>query len=218
MAESIVSLDQTPDNTKDQQKKPTGDPYDFVSESFDAVLCLKNPRVALPKLPYPNAKIFNNLDEYYKKTFKRSQSMTGKKLSLAAPEYSMPDRKFTAQQISECSLNKIKYNQSKKEFKEPKNVLTINSTGPQSLLSKCMGKRIRLMIRRRRGGPLLSQFSWISCLLVSYDKHFNLIVFDSDEVIQYKKGHSDNCCIQKLERHSSKLFIRGDNLVLISLI
>lgn len=183
--------------------------FDFIGESFDAEAVLRNREKGLKCLPCPNAKTFNNLNEYSNKTFKKTATGSQHR----EPE---PQRKFTAEQVAACV-------RPERVVREQKTVLNQMQTqsGPLQLLSRSIGLRIRIQIRRRKAGPPGSQFACLTGMLVAFDKHFNLILSDVDEVIRlmsHKETGVAQQCIQQKERHVSRLFVRGDSVVIVSLL
>lgn len=182
---------------------------DFTAETFDASIALHDRENGLKSLPCPNAKTFNNLDEYSNKTFKKTPVLNQRR----EPE---PERKFTAEQVAACA-------RPERPEREVKTVLTRmqSATGPLHLLTRSMGLRIMVRIRRRKAGPPGAQFACLTGLLVAFDKHFNLILRDVDEVIRLM-SHKDQGvrqeCIHQKERHVNRLFVRGDSVVIVSLL
>lgn len=172
---------------------------DFTSSKFDPNVALQNVNEALACLPCKNAKTFNNLDEYYKKTFVKSVVTSKQKQVIVEP-----DRKFTPQQIEACKRP------SNSNWKESPDVINRMSkaVGPLSLLKKLLGQRIKLSIRRRKIGPVNSHYEQVSGQLVSFDKHLNLILLDVDRVVLMGK--------EKKERHCDQLFLRGDNIIYVT--
>lgn len=181
-------------------KSELEDKLDFTSSKFDPQFALENVNESLTRLPCKNAKVFNNLDEYYKKTFVKSFPAAKQKEVFVEP-----DRKFTAQQIEACK-RPINSN-----WKESPDVLKRmhQAMGPLSLLKKLLGQRIKLSIRRRKLGPVSSHFEQVLGQLVSFDKHLNLILLDVDRVVLLGKE-------KKKERHCDQLFLRGDNIIFVS--
>ena len=184
-------------------KSDVQDKLDFTGPLFDPVFALQNTKQALQSLPCKNAKTFNNLDEYHKKTFVRNVN-NPKEEPVGEPE-----RKFTQQQIDACSKP------SKFKWKDPPDIVSKmdKSTGPLSLLKNCLGQRVRLSIRRRKFGPQLSQCEEVFGQLVAFDRHLNLILLDVDRVINIKRKGGT---IEKRERHTNQLFLRGDNIIYVA--
>ena len=88
--------------------------------------------------------------------------------------------------------------------------------GPNNLLLKCLNKRIKVLIRRRRSVKLFSErFGWVSGLLIAFDKHHNLCMTDVDE--KYQRLDQNNETIDVCN-HMKQLFIRGDNVVVIGFV
>jgi len=198
---------QLKDEHKNTDKShPSRNALDFTSSAFDPVEALSNYLTAIKFLPCPNVKTFNNLDEYSKKTFKRQEDQP-----CEVPG-AQPRRQFTAEQRAACA-NRIRSAQPSST------VLTRmeNVSGPLDLFHRAKGLRIKLLIRRKKGGPEDSQFSWLSALLIAFDKHFNLILNDVDEVISVHRDRLlSNDSRQQRHRHCHRLFVRGDSVVIVS--
>ena len=171
---------------------------DFTGPLFDPDYALQTPDHALQTIPCKNAKTFNNLDEYYKKTFVKNVTNL-KPQEVVVVE---PDRKFTEQQIESCKR--------KNTWKDPPDVLNRmrKAMGPLSLLNKSLGQKVDVFIRRRKLGPVSSHYEKVCGLLLAFDKHVNVILQDVDRTVIIND--------QKRERHSNKLFIRGDNIIYVA--
>ncbi|RWS13035.1 U7 snRNA-associated Sm-like protein LSm11 [Dinothrombium tinctorium] len=185
----------------DENERKSHDSLNFESEQFDALKALHAEDQQL-MIPVPNAKVFNNLDEYSRKSFgNASIAVHSSQSSLKRESFR---RLFTAEQMATVST---------KTWKEPPNVLSKmqQRIGPLSLLTKCLNKRTKVLIRRRRRTENESErFFWLTALLIAFDKHFNLVLYDVDEKCESK------CDLT--ERHFNKLFVRGDNVVLVCLL
>lgn len=189
--------------------EPGDEKFDFTGESFDAGAALCDREKGVKSLPCPNAKTFNNLNEYSNKTFKKAQTQSQRRDAE-------PERRFTAEQVAACV-------RPEPVQRQVQTVLTRmqSTTGPMHLLTRCMGLRISIRIRRRKAGPPGSQFACVTGLLVAFDKHLNLILRDVDEVISlmsHKQPGLMQQCIHQKERHVSRLFVRGDSVVIVSLL
>lgn len=176
---------------------------DLESETFDAKTCLLEDEMRVI-IPIPNARTFNNIDEYYSKTF--SKINAEKQLPSNSCEKLEPFQR-TLQIVESVSTHKRR---------ELQTVLTKmrQTNGPYFLLYKSLNNRIKVLIRRRRKVQLFSgRFGWISGLLIAFDKHYNLAMTDVDET--YSQINKNN---QKVDvnNHIKQLFVRGDNVVLIS--
>ena len=176
----------------------------FLSPQFDASVALTEASCTA-RLPCPNAKTFNNIDEYFNKTFKKQPD---DKSQITHDDNGVPVRKFTQEQIASVVKPKV-------EWKDPGNVLTLMKcqNGPMSVLQQCVGKRIRVLLRRRKLGDSGNHFAWLSALLIAYDKHMNLVIYDVDEIIGLHRKMTNDSALAK---HSKKLFVRGDNIIIIS--
>lgn len=185
--------------------------FDFVGESFEAGAVLRDREKALKRLPCPNAKTFNNLNEYSNKTFKKTATVSQCRQPL-------PERKFTAEQVAATV-------RPEPVVREVPTVLSRmrSQTGPLQLLTRSIGLRIRVRIRRRKAGPPGSQFACLTGQLVAFDKHFNLILSDVDEHIRFRlMSHQQSDVteqsMRQTDRHHSRLFVRGDSVVIVSLL
>lgn len=180
--------------------------HDLESELFDAEasLAADEDRVAIP---VPSAHIFNNIDEYFRKTFGKSRPLPSLQSSSGSKG---PAFKRTLV-LEECV--------PKHKRKELPTVLTkmkASIAGPNALLLKCLNKRIKVLIRRRKRVKLFSErFGWLSGVLVAFDKHLNLCVTDVDE--KYQKCDQNNQTIDVCH-HFRQLFIRGDNIVVVGFV
>lgn len=200
---TIITFTMSASQSGDHQKS-----FDFTGESFDAQAVLRDKERGLKGLPCPTAKTFNNLDEYSKKTFKKTAAISQRRDA-------QPERKFTSEQVAACV-------KPERVIRDQKTVLTSmqSQSGPLQLLTRSLGHRIRIRIRRRKAGPPGSQFASLTGLLVAFDKHFNLILSDVDEVISLMSHKSPGMrqeCVQRKDRHVSRLFVRGDSVVIVSL-
>lgn len=178
------------------------DKLNFMGHRFDPAFALQNPEHASSCLPCKNAKTFNNLDEYHKKTFARNVCVTKQQQQ---PEAMVePDRAFTMQQTEACKRP------CNSKWKDPLDVINrmTKDAGPLSLLTKFLGQRIKLSIRRRKLGPVSSRCEQVSGQLVAFDKHLNLILLDVDRVISIGE--------EKRHRHSSQIFMRGDSIIYVT--
>jgi small nuclear ribonucleoprotein (snRNP)-like protein len=231
------------------QQPDANDPriLDFTSTKFNASVALSPENRRNLKLPVPNAKTFNNIAEYSNKTFGRKTSnsnavtaapierkFTAEQIAaVAKPE---PKKKEINTVLTRmiCSLNVIQKD-DKEDVKDrqitidelemttndtPKSPSGHKSCGPIHLLHEAQGKRVRILIRRRKFGPSDSQFSWMTALLIAFDKHHNVILHDVDEFISKKSSvmttlHEDDK--EKRKRHIKRVFLRGDNIQIISI-
>lgn len=211
---------------------------DFTSCKFNPSAVLSSENRTKVKIPCPNAKTFNNIAEYSNKTFGRKAS-NNNNVTTAPIE-----RKFTAEQIAAT----IKPERKKKDIstvlsrmmcsmtveddveqKEKKPEVTEavqrerSSCGPIHVLHEAKGKRVRMMIRRRKFGPIDSQFAWMTGLLIAFDKHHNLILHDVDEFVSKKSSvmttpvQDEKDHKERRRRHIKRIFLRGDSIQIISI-
>ena len=179
--------------------------FDFTSEHFKPLDALANPQKALPNLPEPKARTFNNISEYANKTFKKSTSIqassssssSSKSSNLLQPEI---QRKFTQEQINSLVPTK--------KHKQLDNVLTLmdKADGPLLLLKRSLGQIVRILVMKFKSASASKlRVSWMTARLIAFDKHFNLILHD---VIENS--------MDGLESKIDQLFLRGDSVILIS--
>lgn len=173
--------------------------FDFTSERFRPLDALENPQKALPKLPEPKAKVFNNISEYANKTFKKS-SMAQASTSKSSHVASVIERKFTQEQINSLVPTK--------KHKQPDNVLTLmdKADGPLLLLKRSLGQTVKILVMKFKSCKT-SRFkvSWMTARLIAFDKHFNLIIHNVIETAM--DGSLSSKCDQ--------LFLRGDSVILV---
>ena len=179
------------------------DKHDLESASFDpeSSLAAHTNRVVIP---VPNAHIYNNIDEYFRKSFGKNKPLPS---------------------ISGCKAEPIKRtlvvehcvpSYKRRELPTVLTKMKASIAGPNALLLKCLNKRIKVLIRRRKSVKLFSErFGWVSGLLVAFDKHLNLCLTDVDE--RYQKLDQNNEP-KDICHHFKQLFIRGDNIVVIGFV
>ncbi|XP_054169254.1 U7 snRNA-associated Sm-like protein LSm11 [Oppia nitens] len=177
---------------------------DLQSETFDPKISLMScdDRVIVP---VTSAHTFNNIDEYFNKSFGKSNAL--KSLLSKSDTKCEPIIKRTLQ---------IEPIVTKHKLRELPTVLTkmkSSLNGPNSLLLKCLNNRIKVLIRRRKSVKLFNErFGWICGLLVAFDKHHNLCLTDVDE--KYQRLSPNNKTIDVCN-HFKQVLIRGDNVVII---
>ena len=203
---------------------------DLTSRKFNpkAALSSSHRQQVLSCLPCPSAKTFNNIAEYSSKTF-------GKKAVSKSSVTDVPlERKFTQEQIEACRPRERKVREYTtvltrmkcpnqvvsypEEKKEPLKEGNTTSCGPMHVLHESVGKRIKVLIRRRKFGPKDCQFSWLTAQLIAFDKHHNLILNDIDEVVTKCSSTTTFEDQEKLtrKRHLKRMFLRGDSVQIIS--
>jgi len=204
------------DDIQEDQSEPTSGPStgsdanicDLESHAFDAKTSLlwDTDQVVIP---VAGAKIFNNIDEYFQKSFGKSKAF--KHLPSVRDTTHEPPIKRTL--VFEPSVSTHKRRELQTVLTKMK---TTAAKGPNGLLLKCLNNRIKVLIRRRKSVKLFSgRFGWICGVLIAYDKHHNLCMSDVDE--KYQKLSADNVAIDVCN-HIKQVFIRGDNVVLISFV
>lgn len=183
---------------------------DFESEDFDPKHAL-SVNISAIRLPVPDAKLYNHLDEYERKSFgKKSESSSSSSFKKAKVKRAvMPDK----------SVEEVKKTLKPARLrKEPPTVITImqNMVGPMAFLRKCMRKKIRVMLRRRKiSYQACDRISNLYGCLVMFDKHGNLIMKDVQERI---KIHDNQQSSNELIRRYNLLFVRGSNIILVNLL
>ena len=195
-----------------EEDEPPRSDVDFESESFDPNAALSSDDDSI-KLPVPNAKIFNNLDEYFLKSFSQIKSLKPPKSPPKEIKRNF-DRILIASGSQSSSAS-----QSSLRRRELPTILTRmkQSSGPMSILYKSLNNRINILIRRRKASPIFSgRFARLNGLLIAFDKHCNLVMSDVDEKYQKYKSKTDLTVVH-VNNHVNQLFIRGDNVILISL-
>lgn len=123
---------------EDQPDK--GHSLDLEGEGFDAKAALDAQNEDNVIMPVHNAKTFNNLDEYYKKTF--GKLIEKHKLDTGPTRFILPERRFTQEQMASSS---------RPARREQKTVLTKMANqvdGPLSFLLKNLNNRVKVLLRR----------------------------------------------------------------------
>lgn len=183
------------------------------------------------KIPVPEAKIFNNLDEYYKSSFQKKMSIQESKNQPKKPAnlYERNVEFFYQKQDESTTTETTSRNRRSRELTDVIKKMEQSQKGPLSLLYQSMDKIIKILIRRRRKSCLLREekFSWITGRLIAFDKHFNLVIEDAIETYHHQrrqqiksstidnKSTNNSIQIQIINKQSRQLLIRGDNIVMI---
>ena len=179
---------------------------DLESEAFDAQTSLSS-GVDQVVIPVPNAHTFNNIEEYFSKSFGK---MNASKHLPSISGSKVPVIERTLKLIPCTSVH------PRRELPTILTRMRGAVSGPNSLLLKSLNKRIKVLIRRRKSVKLFSErFGWITGLLIAFDKHHNLCMTDVDE--KYQKLDQNNE-IKDVNNYVKQLFIRGDNIVLIGFV
>lgn len=155
-------------------------------------------------IPVPEAKVFNNLAEYYSNTFARKKSISST---------STPNIRPQTLKVENISQKNDKVQTQMPIRKKLSDVIQrMNSShGPLSTLYRSLNHVIKVFIRRRRNAASRKErFSWITGTVIAFDKHLNLSLKDATEEYFH---HNLNITIKK---HSKHMLIRGDNVVLLS--
>lgn len=209
-------------------------PYDLCSSVLtqdDFLRCLRDEADVI--LPTPNAKACNNLDEYlYKSTCGSSKvrnsttqdaaAISSKQQSSSKKTQSEPfavplvrnfDRilKKTDDLLGECpGLVTRKRKQKSDVFSRLDQIQS--ASGPINVLKNRLNQYIKVLIRRRRKVPYISRVIEYKGELALFDKHMNLFMKDVIESFTYSLDGK----IHKRARHRDSLFIRGDNIILVT--
>lgn len=195
---------QTSKDAENEEDKKDDDEIKLDSSSMDVnkVLFGHNTRI---DLLVPDAKVFNNLSEYYRHTFPKKHEIDVKpKVEIvrnlpavpAAPTFH--DQPFTRKHYSTV-LQKMNDAQN----------------GPLSVLHKCLNASLKILIRRKRVANIREEkFSWIEGTLVAFDKHMNLALVGVKE--QYSRHLAKVNKTIVINKMIPQLFVRGDNVLLVS--
>lgn len=172
----------------------------FESEEFDPQLVLFAPADVNISLPVPEAKVFNNLAEYYQKTFP-NKNPANKQTVTSEPIIPLKRNLPMPEPIPRKSLpNVITKMESAQD-------------GPLSILYQSINKTIRVLIRRKRACPIRSEkFAWTVGILLAFDKHLNLALGNAIEQYQH---HHQGIAIN-IRKNMKSVFIRGDNVILVT--
>lgn len=186
------------------------------------------------KIPVPSVKACDSLDEYFarstaKKNRTSSCDSTRPESRSGNPNTSRYDKPFSVPLVrnfdrilkktndvcpeeSSALLNII----SKQTRVKPDLFTRLEqldqSKGPLLHLKKNVDKIVKVLIRRRRRVPYVCRTLEYKGTLVLFDKHMNLYLKD---VIESFKYHL-NGKLMKRARHRDNMFIRGDNVILVS--
>lgn len=84
-------------------------------------------------------------------------------------------------------------------------------TGPLSLLRRAVETETQVLIKLRSSKNLLARVK-------AFDRHFNMVLQDARELwTEFPKGSKQGTRPVEKERFISKLFLRGDSVVLVLL-
>lgn len=85
------------------------------------------------------------------------------------------------------------------------------ATGPLSLLRRAVETEVQVMIKLRSGHAILARVK-------AFDRHFNMVLQDAEEMwTEMPKGAKAGARPVDRQRFISKLFLRGDSVVLVLL-
>lgn len=191
------------------------------------------------KLPVPSVKACDSLDEYFSRSTakknrtsstcsssSRNDSQNNKSLSTSITKHEQPfsvplvrnfDRILRKQSDAGPLETSALLNIISKPKKSKADLFTRleqldQSKGPLSHLKKNVDKVVKVLIRRRRKVPYISRTIEYKGTLVLFDKHMNLYLRDVIESFKYQIGGK----LMKRARHRDRMFIRGDNVILVS--
>ncbi|CAG2165078.1 unnamed protein product [Oppiella nova] len=145
------------DDIQEDQSEPTSGPStgsdanicDLESQAFDAKTSLLWDTDQV-MIPVAGAKIFNNIDEYFQKSFGKSKAF--KHLPSVRDTTHEPPIKRTL--VFEPSVSTHKRRELQTVLTKMK---TTAAKGPNGLLLKCLNNRIKVLIRRRKSVKLFSE-------------------------------------------------------------
>lgn len=211
--------------------------FDFCSAILTPDECLKClNRKADVVIPTPNAKACNNLEEYlYKSTggLRKNKSAVKKTPSnQASTSGSLPSASILSQSTPFAvplvrNFDKILKKQDNllgecpglvaKVRKKRADVFTKveqiqPDAGPINVLKNRLNQHIKVLIRRRRKVPFISRVIEYRGELILFDKHMNLYMKNVVETFSYAL----NGKLHKRARHRDDLFLRGDNIILVT--
>lgn len=198
-----------------EEKQVSADEIRLDSENFDAKKALLSDFNVI--LPCPNAKTFNNLAEYFSKTFGKNKNdkqlldaakceipiLSAKERFAKFIKPKLEDEPSSIQSVSKKKLSTVLSKMDDAEFK-----------GPISLLHKSLNCRVKVFVRRRKHDNFgTARFAWLSGLLIVFDKHFNLVLSDVEE--SFKTLNQERQEVEVLNK-TNKLFVRGACVLLVS--
>lgn len=198
-------------NRKDQELSINlAEKLDFTSNQFDPVEVLRADINSIT-LPKPDAIAFNNLSEYEKKSFAKTTALN-QPVSKAKQKVKPGSKSEETIKMIENTMVTVPAR------KESKTVLTIcqDIQGPMAFLRKCMNKKIRVMLRRRKiNFQGLHRFSNLYGRLIIFDKHGNLVLSHATERIKLTNPTEKE---DEIRRRHGTIFVRGSNIVLVTLV
>ena len=189
-----VSTDKSTDKPTD---KPTDrsrcKETDFLSAEFDAERVLQTPENAL-ELPVPNAKIFNNLDEYALKSFPSKRPVASSTARAIEPtDLDILRRQHEIKERMRSQIEVLDSKQAKARARQVKNVLSLMESD-ESGLRKFLNSRLRIFVRRRRKSKHpCERYACLFGQLMFFDKHWNLILSDVSETMQFVSQSPADC-------------------------
>lgn len=185
------------------------------SEDFDPNAALFGGENVKVNIPVPEARVFNNLAEYYSRTFaKKNERKAEENLTKQVNAASASTSRFANFQLKPTEDTR---GTRRSKGKSTTSVLDKmqQTQGPLSILYRSISQPIRILVRRRKTCPLRDErFAWISGLLVAFDKHLNLALQNVyEEYLHQRTGSKEGIRIRK---YTKQLLVRGDNIVLVS--
>lgn len=238
----LMTMDPFSDTTTDDGPPTREDMrlYDLCSAKLsreDFLKCLRLEADVI--LPTPNAKPCNNLQEYLYRSTRGSRTSQGstsinsttqdtaagsskqqpsssrrtQSEPFAVPLVRNFDRilKKTDDLLGDCpGLVTPRRKQQPDVFSRVNQIQS--ASGPINVLKDRLNQYIKVLIRRRRKVPYISRVIEYKGELILFDKHMNLLMKDVIESFKYSLDGK----IHKRARHRDSLFIRGDNIILVT--
>ncbi|XP_023717077.1 U7 snRNA-associated Sm-like protein LSm11 [Cryptotermes secundus] len=210
-------------------KEEEDEALDFTSPKFNPLKALYSKNV---RLPIENAPVFDNIHKYHSSLNPREKKKKVDKDSEPGPSSEeQPVRRFLPHQQPV---------RNPRPQRDTRNVLTRmeNATGPLSLLWDCMERRVRIKVLTRH---MAGMRGYCVAFLAAFDKQWNLALEDVREVWTRRKRRKvpalgepsavSRAVLQPrvvvlrterksevCERHVNQLLVRGEHVVLISVL
>lgn len=181
-------------NVSSNQDSSEYDPtLDFRSPSFDPLKALKMNNLITP---HENVQPLDNIAAFRKYLPKSDENYIKVTKKQLQPSEQQPTKKDT--------------NSKKSKWISPiTQIMEKLSYGPTSMLYQCWKEKKRISVKIRSVNQI---HSICEGDIVAFDKHMNLILQNVHETIM---SQEDNSVILN-KRQISQLFIKGDNVVLIT--
>lgn len=216
---------------QNQNPQPPLKEVSLDAEGLDPAEVLLEPNV-LVQIPVPDAKVFNNIAEYYSRTFaKKNEKRTEETLARQLTAVEGSSARFAHIQKTEEDTTSSLGNREmtakrpgnrrgpKRDTRSVLDKMEEQSRGPLAILYRALNSEtaIRVFVRRRKLCSLQTErFSWISGHLLAFDKHFNLALENAVEEYDHQHQKQGKSVTVKIRKCTKQLFVRGDNIVLVS--